>query len=171
MERHKDEKKILGLMLRQKYFYGDYWHTNPYAGRRLLRIVRADGRVESVGDSSGFARKSDGQYIGKEQKHLWRYADGFLYHYGFVNDPKKLQEKIRAKAALYHHGGITKEDSEKIASKEYLPENMEIMKPFNGTHPKVIKERVESFPVIYNYPNRWLNPKFYKYILKHGFKG
>ena len=171
MERYKDEEEILGLMLRQKYFYGDYWHTNPYAGRRLLRIVRADGSVESVGDSSGFARKSDGQYIGKDQRKLWRYADGWLYHYGFVNNPKKLQEKIREKSAIYHQGGASSEDSQKISAKEYLPENMEIMKPFKGKHPKVIKDRVEAFPIIYSYPNRWLNPKFYKYILKHGFKG
>ena len=171
MEAYKDQKDILGLMLKQKYFYGDYWHTNPYAGRRLLRIVRADGSVESVGDSSGFARKSDGQYIGKEQRKLWRYADGWLYHYGFVNDPKKLQNKIRAKAELYHQGGASSEDSQKISAKEYLPENMEIMKPFKGKHPKVIRERVEGFPIVYSYPNRWLNQKFYKYILKHGFKG
>ena len=88
-----------------------------------------------------------------------------------MNDPKKLQNKIRAKAELYHQGGASPEDSKKISAKEYLPENMEIMKPFKGKHPKVIRERVEGFPIIYNYPNRWLNQKFYKYILKHGFKG
>jgi len=171
MERYKDDRSILGLMLKQKYFYGDYWHTNPYAGRRLLRIIRADGSLESIGDSSGFARKSDGIYIGKVQKDLWRYADGWLYHYGFVNDPKKLQEKIKAKAALYHRGGASAEDERKIGAKEYQPENMGIMKPFTGTHPKVMKERVEGFPVRYSLRNRWLNPEFYGYVLKHGFKG
>ena len=171
MERYKDDKSILGLMLRQKYFYGDYWHTNPYAGRRLLRIVRADGSVESVGDSSGFARKSDGQYIGKEQQGLWRYADGWLYHYGFVNDPQKLQEKIRAKAELYHQGGASAEDAAKIAAKQYIPENMAIMKPFKGQHPSLMKGRVEKFRTRYTLPSRWLNPEFYKYIFRHGFKG
>ena len=78
LERYRKDRSILGLMLRQKYFYGDYWHTNPYAGRRLLRIIRPDGTLESIGDSSGFARKSDGVYIGKEQKHLWRYGDATL---------------------------------------------------------------------------------------------
>ena len=171
MERYKDEKAILGLMLRQKYFYGDYWHTNPYAGRRLLRIVRANGTVESVGDSSGFARKADGQYIGKEQRNLWRYADGWLYHYGFVNHPKKLQEKIREKAALYHQGGITSSDLKKVGMDDYVPDNMEIMKPFKGTHPKILKSKIDMFPFHYRMPNRWFNLNFYRYILKHGFKG
>ena len=170
MEKYKDEETILGLMLRQKYFYGDYWHTNPYAGRRLLRIVRADGSVESVGDSSGFARKSDGQYIGKEQRKLWRYSDGWLYHYGFVNDPKKLQNKIRAKAELYHQGGASSSDVRRISMQEYIPENMEIMRPYDGTHPLVMRERIERFSVRYNTPNRWLNPRFYQYIFRHGFK-
>ena len=171
MERYKDDRSICGLMLRQKYFYGDYWHTNPYAGRRLLRIIRADGTIESIGDSSGFARKSDGVYIGKEQKHLWRYADGCLYHYGYVNLPKKLQEKIKEKAALYHQGGASAEDERKIVAKEYYPENMGIMKPFEGNHPAVMQERVARFPIRYRLRSRWLNPEFYAYVLRHGFKG
>jgi glycosyltransferase involved in cell wall biosynthesis len=171
MERYKADQGILGLMFRQLYFYGDYWHTNPYAGRRLLRIIRADGTIESIGDSSGFARKSDGVYIGKEQKNLWRYADGWLYHYGFVNLPKKLQEKIKAKSDLYHMGVPIEEDERKISDKEYQPENMGIMKPFTGTHPKVLEERVENFPLRYSLPNRWFNPEFYRYVLRHGFKG
>ncbi len=171
LERYRKDRNILGLMLRQKYFYGDYWHTNPYAGRRLLRIIRPDGILESIGDSSGFARKSDGVYIGKEQKHLWRYGDATLYHYGYVNSPKKLQEKIQAKADLYHNGIPTEEDKKRLLENNYQPEDMEIMKPFTGRHPAVISERVEQFPIKYQMPNRWLNPKFYKYVLRHGFKG
>jgi glycosyltransferase involved in cell wall biosynthesis len=171
LEKYRKDRSILGLMLRQKYFYGDYWHTNPYAGRRLLRIIRPDGTLESIGDSSGFARKSDGIYIGKEQKNLWRYGDATLYHYGYVNSPKKLQEKIQAKADLYHQGIPTEEDKKRLLENDYQPEDMEIMKPFTGTHPSVMKERVEQFPIRYQMANRWLNPKFYKYVFKHGFKG
>ena len=171
LKRYRDKKEILGLMFRQKYFYGDYWHTNPWTGRRLLRIVRPNGLVQSVGDSSGFARTSDGIYIEKKQKHLWRYAEGILYHYGFVNTSKKLQEKIQAKAELYHQGNATDEDKKRILLEEYQPENMSIMKPFTGTHPRVLSERVNGFPVKYSFPNRWKNPAFYAYVLRHGFKG
>lgn len=171
LKRYQSDKRILGLMLRQKYFYGDYWHTNPYAGRRLLRIIRADGSLESIGDSSGFARKSDGVYIGKEQKQLWRYADGTLFHYGYVNSPKKLQEKIKAKAELYHQGTLTVEDKKNLSVIDYEPELMGIMKPFTGTHPQMMRERVDQFPVKYNRRSRWLNPEFYAYVLRHGYKG
>jgi hypothetical protein len=88
-----------------------------------------------------------------------------------VNLPKKLQEKIKAKSDLYHMGVPIEEDERKISDKEYQPENMGIMKPFTGTHPKVLTERVENFPVRYSLPNRWLNPEFYRYVLRHGFKG
>lgn len=171
MEQYRQDKSILALMMRQKYFYGDYWHTNPYAGRRLLRIIRPGGILESIGDSSGFAKKEDGTYIGKKQKDLWRYAGGVLYHYGFVNNPQKLKEKIKAKADLYHYGQPTEEDRVRLSSSEYIPELMEIMKPFTGTHPSVMKDRVSQFPIRYKLPPRWLNPKFYAYVLRHGFKG
>lgn len=171
LERYRADPGIVGLMLRQLYFYGDYWHTNPYAGRRLLRIIRPNGTLESIGDASGFARKADGKYIDKSQKHLWRYADGTLFHYGYVNSPRKLQEKVRAKADLYHMGSLTNEDQKLLLEKDYQPELMGIMKPFKGTHPAVMQERVNRFPVRYQLPNRWLNPEFYAYVLRHGFKG
>ena len=171
LEKYRKEKNIVGLMLRQLYFYGDYWHTNPYAGRRLLRIIRPNGTLESIGDASGFARKVDGKYIDKSQKHLWRYADATLYHYGFVNSPEKLKDKIRAKADLYHQGVPTGEDQKRLAEKIYRPEWMEIMKPFRGTHPAVMADRIHKFPVRYHMPNRWLNPKYLQYVLRHGYKG
>ena len=171
LEKYRTDKSILGFMMRQKYFYGDYWHTNPYADRRLFRIIRPDGSLESIGDSSGFARKSDGLYIDKKQKNFWRYAGGELFHYGYVNSPRKLQEKIKAKADLYHQGIPNEDDLKKIAEKDYMPEFMEIMKPFRGIHPSVMRERVEKFPFQYKMLNRWLNPVFYKYIIRHGFKG
>ena len=171
LERYKDEERVLCLMLRQKYFYGDYWHTNPYAGRRLLRIVRPGGILESVGDSSGFARKSDGIYIGKSQRQLWEYAEGDLFHYGYVNIPEKLKGKIRAKADLYHQGQLPAHDEKRVGDNDYQPELMEIMRPFRGTHPAVMDRRVTEFPIRYHLRNRWLNPAFYRYVLRHGYKG
>ena len=88
-----------------------------------------------------------------------------------MNLPKKLQEKIKEKAALYHQGGASAEDERKIVAKEYYPENMGIMKPFEGNHPAVMQGRVARFPIRYRLRSRWLNPEFYAYVLRHGFKG
>ena len=34
-----------------------------------------------------------------------------------------------------------------------------------------MEERIRKFPVLPPKKSRWLNPGFYRYFLKHGFKG
>jgi hypothetical protein len=45
------------------------------------------------------------------------------------------------------------------------------MKNFPGTHPAVMRERIADFLPYLSRGNRWLNPRFYGYVLRHGFKG
>ena len=172
MLRYKDDRSILGLMMKYHHFVGDYWSIDPWAYRRAIRIVRPGNVVRSVGDAVGFAREPDGLYIGKKEKNLWRYADGRIYHYGWVKDPRVLREKFMNRVLWYWEGNPTEEDKKALSSEEvYIPENYGILKKFGGTHPKVMQERVSKFPSSPVRRSRWLNPDFYLYVLKHGFKG
>lgn len=171
MEQYKNDREILGLMMRYYHFVGDYWSIDPWAYRRALRIVRPGGLVRSVGDAVGFARSSDGLYIGKKEKSLWRYANGRVYHYGWVKDPRILKEKFLNRVLWYWEGVPTEEDKKSLNSDTYIPENYNILKVFKGTHPNVMQDRVSQFPIPHKRRSRWLNPQFYQYVLKHGFKG
>ena len=108
MEKYKDNRSVLGLMMRYYHFVGDYWSLDPWAYRRALRIVRPWKVVRSVGDAVGFARTSDNLYIGKKEKDLWRFAEGRVYHYGWVKDPKLLREKVFNQVQWYWEGTQTK---------------------------------------------------------------
>ncbi|MHB1756695.1 MAG: glycosyltransferase family protein [Leptospirillum sp.] len=170
MEFWKNDQRILGLMMRYKHFVGDYWSIDPWAYRRALRIVRP-GKVISVGDAVGFARVTDNLYIGNKEKHLWRYADGPIYHYGWVKSPALLREKISIQVKYYWEGNPKKEDQTKLALDEFMPPHYRFLKSFTGSHPAVMQSRVSSFPDMPKRVSRWLNPRFYAYVLRHGFKG
>ena len=171
MRAHKDNRQILGLMSRYRHFVGDYHSLDPWAYRRAMRIVRPGGVVVSIGDAVGFARSSDHLYIGKKEKNLWDYAAGHIYHYGWVKSPRLLREKVRTQVEWYWEGTPNQRDTQVLSLKEFMPEHYSFLKPFTGTHPRVMEERIRAFPRLPEKKTRWLNPGFYRYVLRHGFKG
>jgi len=170
MERTRDDSSLLGLMFRYRHFVGDYFRLDPWAYRRALRIVRPT-RVVSVGDALGFARASDGLFIGKREKDLWQYAEGPIYHYGWVKSKALLRQKIQVQVDYYWDGTPKPKDAEILGANDYMPEHYPFLKPFRGTHPAVMAERIASFVSPPQERSRWLQPAFYRYILRHGFKG
>lgn len=171
MEEYKDNRSVLGLMMKYYHFVGDYGSIDPWAYRRALRIVRPGKVVRSVGDAVGFARSSDNLYIGKKEKELWRFAEGRVYHYGWVKDPKLLREKVLNQVRWYWEGTPNEKDQKTLSLEEYMPENYHFLKRFTGTHPEVMAKRVADFPRLPERRSRWLNPDFYRYVLRHGYKG
>lgn len=171
MEEYRNDRNILGLMMRYYHFVGDYWSLDPWAYRRAIRIIRPGNLLRSVGDAVGFARSSDGLYIGKREKALWRYAEGRIYHYGWVKDPRLLREKVMNQVRWYWEDKPNERDQKTLALDEYMPENYSFLKPFRGSHPQVMEKRISEFPRFQKRRSRWLNPDFYGYVFRHGFKG
>lgn len=169
---YKDRKEVLGLMFPYVQFIHDYKSIDPWSFRRAIRVIRPGGKLVSVGDSSGFARVSDGKYLDKRNKNLWRYANGKVYHYSSVKNPKAYLRKLQAQTTWYH-GGHPDEATKKILDAgETIPERYFISKSFTGTHPKVMEERIRTFEgTSPPKKNRWMNLDFYRYVLQHGFKG
>ena len=170
MERYRSDSSILGLMFHYRHFVGDYYRLDPWAYRRALRIVRPT-QVTSVGDALGFARVSDGLFLGKKEKDLWRYAEGHMYHYGWVKSRALLRQKIQVQVDYYWEGKPEPKDVGILDAQDYMPEHYEFLKPFRGTHPAVMAERISSFVSPPMKRSRWLQPAFYRYVFRHGFKG
>jgi hypothetical protein len=71
-----------------------------------------------------------------------------------------------------HHGEHPGEEQARMLAREaYDFEDYDIMKNFTGRHPAVMAERVRRYPVLKPGRNRWLNPAFYRTVLKRGFRG
>lgn len=163
-------REILALMFRYYHFDGDYWSLNPWRYHREIRAVRNDGRVEPCGDMSGFRCVQDKLYLKSGPKERWTDSGAYIYHYGWVRkNPKIMLERNKRLEYYYHDNSYIQENYG--GNEEYDYEYYEALKEFRGAHPGVMKERVSQAVRLRKRRNRWLNPRFYKEVFIHGFKG
>ncbi len=166
MEDNLDNHKIRAISLEMRNFHGDYQTWNPYSHRRAIRIIRNDGEVESVGDAVTFTLKNS--LIRDAIQHMipdsiLSIKNIFIFHYSWVKDKRKLIQKENLMRVHYSGEGVKPATDHQLDC-YYIK--------FKGDHPKVMNERIAAFQSPFlPYPNRWLNPKFYLYLLQHGYKG
>jgi hypothetical protein len=168
---HLADPVVLGFTFRYLHFYGDYRTVNPWAYHRAVRIIRNDGQVESCGDAVGFHLKVDQGYLQTVHKERVRPSGATIYHYGWVKPPRVLLDKFRYQVARHHGDQPGSEQARMLAKETYEYEDYDIMKNFGGTHPAVMMQRVSQYPALKPRRNRWLNWRFYREVLRHGFRG
>ncbi len=166
MRDNLERRSILGMSLRYRHFFGDYRTYNPYGYRKAIRIVRNNGLLVSTGDACGFALREDTSgrnILDGPREHIVK-TNLFIFHYPWVKDRRTLLEK--RKAMELHFGKQAGE-----AEGEFNLDTM-VTKRFRGSHPGVMKKRIESFrSPLPPYRSRWLKPGFYAFLLRHGYKG
>lgn len=172
MRRFLEVPEVFGLMFRYVHFKGDYYSIDPWMYRREIRIVRNNGLVRSSGDATGFVFLESGKEIGlkKNREHCIP-VDARIFHYGWVKDPRTMVQKKRTQVGLYHGDAVPEHDRVFFEKDAYPFEKYDILKEFREGHPEVMTERVLKFPRWTPRRNRWLNPRFYREVLRHGFKG
>ena len=169
MRDNLDRPHILGLVFRMRHFKGDYWSLDPWMYRKATRIVRRTSTVRSTTDCCDFVADGIPGMI-KSGSH-GALLDAWIFHYGWVKDPKVLREKLRFQISR-HDGERWSQatiDEQALIRSEYP--TYDILKEFRGTHPKVMEARVKAAHRLRPRVNRWLNPLFYREVLRHGFKG
>ena len=121
------------LSFRFLHFEGSYDYVNPLRYRRQCRLVRNDGRLESVRDAAGFGR-TDGLRL------RVRRSGARVFHYGWAASPAALKAKTLALARLYHdEAHVTRRWASVPA--ETLG-SVELGFRWSGTHPRVMRERI-----------------------------
>lgn len=166
MRENLDRRKILGMSLRYRHFFGDYRTYNPYGYRKAIRIVRNDGRLVSTGDACGFALREDpsGRNILDGPPDRIIKTGIFMFHYPWVKDRRRLLEKKKAMDAHFGKQGGEAENEFNL--------DTTVMKRFRGSHPRVMETRISAFQSpLPPYRSRWLKPGFYPFLLRHGYKG
>ncbi len=134
MEQYKDNKQMECLVFKYLHFYGNYKYVadsrNWY--RREIRIIKNDKSIRSYRDAQGFRR-------GK--KHLkGKLIDAYVYHYGWVRNPRFQTAKISNFEALY------KPDEKLTIKKDELYDynSVSSLRLFTDTHPKIMQARVDA---------------------------
>ncbi len=171
LRRELSNQQVLGFTFRYLHFYGDYWSVNPWAYHRAVRIIRNTGAVVSCGDAVGFCLKEDGGYLQSQHRERVRESGATIYHYGWVKPGKVLLEKFRYQVARHHGDNPPAEQAQRLSQETFEFPDYSIMKEFRGTHPAVMKERVDRAIRLKTRYNRWLNLRFYEAVLKKGFRG
>jgi hypothetical protein len=171
MRRYRGNPEVKGLLFRYRHFVADYWSTNPWFYHKAVRIIRNNGEVESCGDAVGFHLKATQQYLQNGSKNSIPYSGARIFHYGWVKDPETLLAKRKEQAQKHHGDSLPPEQVKQLAQATFQFEDYATLKEFSGSHPAVMVDRLRSSRRWAARRNRWLNPQFYREVLRRGFRG
>lgn len=158
MQQHLHDKRVDGLLFKYLHFYGSY----DYVGSSTrwypheIRIIRNNKSIYSYKDAQGF-RKGD------DQKLNVKLLDAYVYHYGWVKDPRAMQRKQENFHKMWHDDEWLESNVIKADAFDYFGDIDELAK-FKGTHPAVMQERINrinwQFDYDISYNKRSLKTKF-----------
>jgi glycosyltransferase involved in cell wall biosynthesis len=140
MSKYLDTPEVEGLLFDYVHFYGSFDVVNCSRGayRHEVRAIRRSAGGRSIGDAQSF-RKPNGK--------LKVVQTGVrVFHYGWVRTPNAMKEKTFFMDQLYH--GTP--DPENAASgtphtgNNYQYKKFIGLKYFQGSHPQVMRERIEK---------------------------
>lgn len=136
MKQYLNNLEVEGLLLKYEHFYGSYEYVGDSRKwyRREIRIIRNDFDIQSWGDAQGFRKNG--------KKLQVKLIDAYVYHYGWVKNPYYQMEKNKNFQKLWHSDDIVN----KILGQDkfYDYSKIDSLKQFKGTHPEVMKERIEK---------------------------
>ena len=136
MIRYKEDPVVEGLLFNYKHFYGsyDYFGESWNWYRREIRIIKNQKDIFSYRDAQGFRKKPN-------KKLNVKLINAYIYHYGWVRDPRAMQRKQRAFSSLYHDDSWVDEHVAKADEFDYS--RVDSLEVFKETHPAVMKHLIE----------------------------
>lgn len=142
-----------GLLFKYLHFYGSYdyvgissrWYKNE------IRLIKNNKKIYSYRDAQGFRKEGDVKLNVKP-------IDAYVYHYGWVKNPVKMQTKQKSFHKMWH----TDEWMEKNISKqdEFNYNQIDALSKFLDTHPEIMKERILAQDWHFDYDISFNNLKF-----------
>lgn len=134
MEDSLTDNRVEGLLFKYLHFYGsyDFFASSRRWYRREIRAVKFHPGVRSYRDAQGFRKNG--------QKLKVKLIDAYIYHYGWVKQPKGLKNKVTNFNKFYHNEQWIE---------EHYPENYEFdygnahrLFRFEESHPAVMQKRI-----------------------------
>jgi len=137
MLKHKDDLDVDGILFKYQHFYGSYDYVGISSNwyKYEIRIVKNNASIYSYKDAQGF-RKEDNVKLNVVP------IDAYVNHYGWVKEPEAMQKKQESFHKLWHDDKRVEDNVVKAKSFNY-ESKVRQLKRFEGTHPKVMLERVK----------------------------
>lgn len=137
MEMHLTDDQVDGLLFKYAHFYGsyDYVGTSSKWYRHEIRVVKNDKTIYSFRDAQGF-RKHDNRKLNVKE------VDAYVYHYGWVKDPRAMQRKQENFHKMWHDDQWVQDHVVKAEEFDYSA-NLRSLSKFEGTHPAVMRDRLK----------------------------
>ena len=165
MLKYKDEDKIDGLLFKYLHFYGSYSYVGASSNwyQNEIRVVKNDKSIYSYKDAQGFRKKDN-------EKLRVCPIDAYIYHYGWVKDPKAMQRKQENFNKFWHNDEWINDNIQKASEFNYNKAVSELKK-FTGEHPKIMKKRINEknwkFDYDIAYDKRSLKDKIKQFLKKY----
>jgi glycosyltransferase involved in cell wall biosynthesis len=153
MTDYVDDQRVEGFLFRYEHFYGSYRYVGDSRKwySREVRIVRNDPAIHSYKDAQGF-RKIDPQ-TGLVRKLRVKSVDAYIYHYGWVKDPREHEKKLQYFPTLWNDDKGMEAWKERLAkpTEQYLQHDIDSLDFFKGTHPAVMNARVSMEDWVFDF--------------------
>jgi len=134
METYKGHEDVDGLLFKYLHFYGSYSFVGDSRKwyRREIRIIKNNKNISSYKDAQGF--RLNGKKLRVKE------IDAYIYHYGWVKSPEQQQTKITNFQKHWHEDDSIEKNK---PNETFDYSTIESLKNFEGTHPKVLQNRIE----------------------------
>ena len=136
MKKYVNNDRVEGLLFDYIHFYGsyDYLGDGRTCYRQQIRIIKNDKKIRSYRDAQGFRKNNKKLKVKKITPQI--------YHYGWVRHPKYQMAKLVEANKLWHSDEYISKKFD--ADKDFDYSQIDSIKPFHETHPKVMHNRIAS---------------------------
>jgi hypothetical protein len=136
--------KIDGLLFNYLHFYGSYDYVGESYSwyRNEIRIIKNNKKIYAYRDAQGFR-------INDNEKLNVIPISAYIYHYGWVKDPKTMQKKQEDFPKLWHDDTWVKKNVRKAEEFDYF--GIDSLRKFTETHPNVMLDRIKEKNWIFDY--------------------
>jgi len=137
MERELNQPAVQGLIVDYTHFYGSY-RTYAYSFgwyQREVRVVRRDPNIRSRGDAQGF------RMVNNEKLRVKK-SGGHYFHYGHALSPQQAKVKRENFLKLSRSDDVVAQEIQNRPEQFY--DDDQKVKPFTGTHPRVMQDIVAA---------------------------
>lgn len=134
MQDHQDNKRVEGLLLKYRHFWGSYDYIGDTRSwyRREIRVLRRLPGVHSWKDAQGFR-------INGRKLHV-QLVDAYMHHYGYVRTPDKMRLKANSLAKFWHSDDWIQQNLSQAPEFDYA--EIDSLVRYTGTHPAVMQQRI-----------------------------
>lgn len=148
MQKYLSETKVEGLLFDFINFFGDYLHYAPSRRyhQKEIRVIRNDPNYRSYKDSQGFRFFTNPSHMENEKgrKLSVKKIDASVYHYSYVKDPKVQLQKHLVFGNRWQENDEWMKDFLEKNKDGYKYDEIDFLKKFKGTHPAVMKSKMEK---------------------------